>query len=54
MAEKLKNHLRHTKVALFKTLRKRFNESKPSQGPFIWYQNLGFLSKINIFKKNVL
>ena len=40
MAEKFKkNHLRHAKFAHFETLRKLFDESKPSKGPYIWYQN---------------
>ena len=34
----------------FETLRKTFDESKPSKGTYIWYQNLGFSLKINIPK----
>ena len=30
------------KIAHIETLRKMFDESKPSNGPYIWYQNLGF------------
>ena len=42
MAEKFQNHLRDAKFGHFKTLRRRFDESNPSEGPYIWYQNLGF------------
>ena len=39
MAEKLKYHLQHAKYAHFETLRKFVDESKPSKGNYIWYQN---------------
>ena len=36
------NNLQHATFARFETLRKHFDESKPSKAPYIWYQTLGF------------
>ena len=41
MAEKLKYHLQHENLHIW-NIKENFYESKPSKGPYIWYQNLGF------------